>query len=70
MSKFRMFIEYITIMFISYLVINLFIFLINDNVSYKQCLNDFYNFYLLICVYWWIPIFRMIDIDEQIIENF
>jgi len=65
MSNFRKMLEFLGIMFASYLVINFIIFLIGDSSSYRESLQDSYNVYLLFLVYWWIPIFRMIDIDEQ-----
>jgi len=65
MSNFRKLIEFISIMFVSYLIINFVIFIIGDYNSYRECLRDSYNIYLLFLLYWWIPIFRMIDIDEK-----
>jgi hypothetical protein len=65
MSNFRMLLEFLGIMFISYLVINFIIFIIGDYNSYRECLRNYYNIYLLFLVYWWIPVFRMVDIEKK-----
>lgn len=64
MSRFRIMLEYISIMFITYLIVNLIIYVIGDYTSYRGCLKEDYNIFLLFMLYWWIPIPRMIDIDE------
>jgi len=61
-SSFRMFIEYISISFCSYLLISLVISIISG-YDYRNVLCSPYQGIGLIMVYWWIPLFRIVDIE-------
>lgn len=65
MKNLKKLIEFIRITFMSYLIVNFVIFIIGDYDSYRECLRNRYNVYLLFFLYWWIPIFRMIDLNNQ-----
>ena len=63
-SNTRFFLEYISILFITYLICNLF-WAFLANVPYVESLRSRYNMYGLVFLYWWIPIFRMCDLENQ-----
>jgi len=63
-SNTRMFVEYVTILFGSYLLISLVIALIGA-YNYREILCSPFQMYALVLIYWWIPIPRMIDLDQQ-----
>lgn len=67
-SSSRMFIEYILIAFCSYLLISLIISIISG-YGYKGVLCSPYQMYSLIFLYWWIPLFRIHDMDNYITNN-
>jgi hypothetical protein len=63
-SNTRMFIEYILIAFGIYLIFSLVIAFIG-NYNYREILCDSNQFYALFLIYWWTPIFRMIDMEKE-----
>ena len=65
MSNLRKFLEYVIIMFISYLLINFIIYLIDGQDIYRNYLKSTYNIHLFFFVYWWIPLFRIADMDNN-----
>lgn len=67
-SHTRMFIEYVLIMFGTYLLLSLVIAIIG-NYSYRAVLSHYGQLYGLSFLYWWIPIFRMADMDDINTEN-
>lgn len=63
-SNFRFFLEYVSILFVTYLVASLFITLIG-NCSYREVLSSPGQMGALMLLYWWIPIPRMCDMEEH-----
>jgi hypothetical protein len=63
-SNTRMFIEYILIAFSTYLIFSWFIALIGG-YNYREILCDKNQFYALFLIYWWVPIFRMCDMENE-----
>ena len=55
-SHTRMFIEYVLIMFGTYLLLSLVIAIIG-NYNYRYILTHWGQIYGVTCLYWWIPIF-------------
>lgn len=62
-SQTRMFLEYILIAFGSYLIISLGVALIGG-YNYRSVLCAEGQIAAVIFLYWWIPVFRMIDMSE------
>jgi len=62
-SNSRMFIEYILIAFSSYLLLSLVIALIGD-YTYREVLASPCQMIGVFTLYWWVPIFRMVDMDS------
>ena len=62
-SNFRMMIEYIVILFCSYLLLSLIICIIG-NYGYREVLTSWYQIYLFLFLYWWIPLFRLYDMEN------
>lgn len=63
-SNFRFLIEYVIILISSYLLISLLICLIGGT-SYREVLSCPGQMGGLMLLYWWIPIFRMADMEEH-----
>jgi hypothetical protein len=63
-SNTRMFIEYILIVFCSYLLISFIISFIGG-YGYRYILTHWGQLYGIIFLYWWIPFPRMIDMDDE-----
>lgn len=59
-SNSRIFIEYILIAFSAYLVFSLVISIIGG-YNYREILCSHNQFYALVLIYWWIPLFRLAD---------
>jgi len=60
----RMAIEYVLIAFSVYLLISLVISIIGD-YNYREVLSSPAQMFGLFLIYWWLPIFRMVDIEEK-----
>lgn len=56
--------EYITIAFLAYLLFSLAIAIIG-NYGYREILCSQYQFFGLLFIYWWTPLPRMFDLEEQ-----
>ena len=63
-SNTRMFIEYILIAFAAYLILSLVVSIIGG-FNYREVLCSTNQIGTFICIYWWIPIFRMIDMENE-----
>jgi len=63
-SKSRMAIEYVLIAFSSYLLVSLVISIIGD-YNYREVLSSPAQMFGLFFFYWWLPMFRMVDIEEK-----
>lgn len=63
-STFRMFLEYISIMFSIYLIGSLIVSLIGG-YSYREILTSDNQPWATFWLYWWPPMFRMIDMEEH-----
>jgi hypothetical protein len=63
-SNTRMFIEYILIAFATYLILSLVISIIGG-YTYREVLCSFFQLYAVMLLYWWVPIFRMIDMEKE-----
>ena len=63
-SNTRMFIEYILIAFGTYLILSLVVSIIGG-FNYREVLCSFFQLYALMFLYWWVPIFRMIDMENE-----
>jgi hypothetical protein len=63
-SNFRFFIEYISILFVTYLLASGIIAFIG-NISYRDVLCSSGQMGALMLLYWWVPIFRMSDMEKH-----
>lgn len=63
-SNTRMFIEYILIAFSTYLILSLIVSIIGG-FNYREVLCSTNQFYALFLIYWWVPIFRMCDMENE-----
>jgi hypothetical protein len=63
-SNFRFFIEYISILFVTYLLASGIIAFIG-NILYRDVLCSLGQMYALMLLYWWVPIFRMSDMQDH-----
>jgi hypothetical protein len=63
-SNTRMFIEYILIAFAAYLILSLIVSIIGG-FNYREILCSTNQICALIFIYWWTPIFRMIDMENK-----
>ena len=61
-SNFRMFIEYISILFVAYLLLSGIISVIGG-YTYREILAHPTQMLALIFIYWWLPMFRMYDME-------
>lgn len=59
-----MFLESVIIAFLAYLLFSLVIAIIG-NMNYRAILCSKYQWIGVIFVYWWVPIPRMIDLDNK-----
>ena len=64
-SKSQYVIEYLLISFTGYLLISLIVAIIGD-YNYRSVLTSYGQIYALIGIYWWLPIPRMIDLDNKV----
>ena len=67
-SNVRFFIEYVLILFGSYLLLSGVASFIGD-YNYREVLCNPGQFIVLIFIYWWIPIPRMVDMEEFNAKN-
>ena len=63
-SNTRFFLEYISILFVTYLILSGIVALIG-NCPYKEVLYSPGQIYILMLFYWWVPIFRMVDMEKH-----
>jgi hypothetical protein len=63
-SNIRMFIEYILIAFAAYLILSLVVSIIGG-FNYREVLCSTNQICALMFLYWWIPIFRMCDMENE-----
>ena len=63
-SNFRFFIEYISILFVTYLLASGIIAFIG-NISYREVLSCPGQMGALMLLYWWVPIPRMADMEKH-----
>jgi hypothetical protein len=63
-SNTRFFLEYIIIFFIAYLLVSGIVAFIG-NISYREVLCSPGQMYAFMLLYWWIPIFRMCDMQHH-----
>ena len=63
-SNTRMFIEYILIAFAAYLILSLVVAIIGG-YTYREILCSFFQLYALMFFYWWVPIFRIVDMENE-----
>ena len=63
-SSFRMFVEYISILFVVYLLLSGIISVVGG-YTYREILAHPAQMLALIFVYWWLPIFRMCDMENH-----
>lgn len=63
-SNTRFFIEYVLIAFSTYLILSLVIAIIGG-YSYREILTSKYQMIGLILLYWWTPLPRMADLENQ-----
>lgn len=63
-SNTRFFIEYVLIAFSTYLILSLVIAIIGG-YSYRDVLTSQYQMAGLVLLYWWTPLPRMADLENQ-----
>jgi hypothetical protein len=63
-SNFRFLLEYLCILFCSYLFITGIVAFISD-INYRELLCSYGQMYALFLIYWWIPVPRMVDMQKH-----
>jgi hypothetical protein len=63
-SNFRFLIEYVCILLSSYFITSLLVALIMD-INYRISLQGEYHIAFLLLLYWWLPIFRLADMEKH-----
>ena len=63
-SNTRMFIEYILIAFAAYLILSLIVSIIGG-FNYREVLCSTNQIGALMFLYWWVPIFRIVDMENE-----
>jgi hypothetical protein len=63
-SSTRFLLEYISILLLTYLLASGFVAFIG-NISYRKILCSTGQMYAFMLLYWWIPIFRMSDMQDH-----
>jgi hypothetical protein len=67
-SNFRFLVEYVVILLSCYFLTGLLVSFV-CNIDYRTSLQSEYHIPLLLLLYWWLPVFRMADMENHNLRN-